>query len=117
FASAAHKLTDALRRRGVRPRLLPASIDAAASTSSPHDPPSRERKVSSLARSHERRQLAESVLGNCLFQLVQSWISRGEFERLSCAELLFRVGLPNKEVAAELGISEQSVANHKLFVL
>ncbi len=115
FAIAAHKLTDALRRRGVRPRLLPAFGDEDASGSP--EPTSRARKVSSLARSHERRQLADIVLGNCLAQLVQSWISRAEFERLKCAELLFGVGLPNKEAADRLGISEQSVANHKSFVL
>ena len=85
--------------------------------SSPEEPASRSRKVSSLARSHERRQLADEVLGQCLTQLVQSWISRAEFERLKCIELLFGVGLANKDVAERLGISEQSVANHKSFVV
>ncbi len=116
FAIAAHKLTDALRRRGVRPRLLPSFGDDDDPTS-PSEPASRARKVSSLARSHERRTLAERVLGDCLAQLVQTWISRAEFERLKCAELLFAVGLPNKDVAEQLGLSEQSVANHKSFVL
>lgn len=116
FAIAAHKLTDALRRRGVRPRLLP-SFGEEQDNSPSSEPPSRARKVSSLARSHERRTLAEKVLGDCLAQLVQTWISRAEFERLKCSELLFAVGLPNKDVAEQLGLSEQSVANHKAFVL
>lgn len=49
--------------------------------------------------------------------LVQSWYSRGEFERLKCVELLFVLGWSNKDVAEKLEISEQSVANHKSFVI
>lgn len=115
FSIAAHKLTDALRRRQIRPRLL-GSIDTSPADH-PAEPASRARKVSSLARSRERYQIAERVLGDALAQLVQTWISRAEFERLKCAELLFAVGLPNQEVAARLGLSEQSVANHKSFIL
>jgi len=111
FAITAHKLTDALRRRGVRPRLF---ADASSTTT---EPVSRSRKVSSLARSREQRQLADRVLGDCLSQLVQSWISRAEYERLMCSELLFLRGLPNKDVARTLNLSEQSVANHKAFVM
>lgn len=114
FSICAHKLTDALRRRGVRPRLLPQTA--------PDDDPaervvSRERKVSSLARSQERRHAAEHVLGDALQQLVSSWLSRGEFERLRCAELLFVAGRTNKIIARDLGLSEQAVANHKSFIL
>lgn len=112
FSIAAHKLTDALRRRGVRPRLL---ADAAGSAAA--DPLSRGRKVSSLASSQERHKIADRALGDCLSQLVQSWISRAEYERLMCSELLFLRGLPNKDVARTLKLSEQSVANHKAFVM
>ncbi|MBI1346869.1 sigma-70 family RNA polymerase sigma factor [bacterium] len=111
FSIAAHKLVDALRRRGVRPRLL------AETSTSAEDPLSRQRKVSSLARSQERRKLADRVLGDCLSQLVQTWISRAEYERLMCSELLFVRGLPNKEVALALDLSEQAVANHKAYVM
>jgi len=38
---------------------------------------------------------------------------RGEWDKLKCAELLFVRGLGNKEAAACLQISEQSVANQK----
>ena len=34
-----------------------------------------------------------------------------------CAELLFVRGLPNKEAATQLAISEQAVANHKFDIL
>ncbi len=114
FAITAHKLTDALRRRGVRPKLLPTTADNDANAL---EPASRARKVSSLARTQERRNIADRVLGDCLAQLIQTWISRAEFERLKCAELLFGSGLANKEVAHRLQITEHSVANHKSFIL
>lgn len=113
FSIAAHKLTDALRRRGVRPRLFAAlTVDEAAP-----DPVGRERKASSLAQSMERRVAREVVLQQCLQEWVSQWLSRGEYERLKCIELLFVVGLPNQEAARRLGISEQTVANHKAFVV
>jgi RNA polymerase sigma-70 factor (ECF subfamily) len=111
FSIASHKLIDALRRRGVRPRLLPTEAPGADAR------PGRERKASSLARSQERRVAQDRVLGDCLQQLVQQWISRGEFERLKCIELLFVVGCTNKEAAQRLDLSEQAVANHKSFVM
>lgn len=112
FAITSHKLTDALRRRGVRPRLM-----GEAATTDATEPVSRQRKVSSLAKSQERRKLADRVLGDSLSQLVRTWISRAEYERLMCSELLFLRGYPNKEVARTLSVSEQSVANHKAFVV
>lgn len=119
FAIAAHKLTDVLRRKGRRPALaLVVSDDSqgGASRARMH-PMGRERKASSMARSAERRVIEERVLGDCLRGLIQSWYSRGEFERLQCVELLFVLGWSNKDAAARLGLSEQSVANHKSFVV
>lgn len=114
FAIAAHKLTDALRRSGRRP-LLPLLI--ATESGSGHEPAGRDRKASSLARSAERNLVVERVLGDCMRGLIQSWFSRGEFERLKCVELLFVLGWSNKDVATKLGLSEQVVANHKSFVV
>ena len=114
FAIAAHKLTDAMRRTGRRPALsllLPTDSGRAA------EPVGPSRKASSMARSAERNMVVERVLGECMRGLVQSWYSRGEFERLKCVELLFSLGWTNKDVAAKLDISEQSVANHKSFVI
>ncbi len=119
FAIAAHKLTDVLRRKGRRPALaLVVSPDSTGGPSRAGAPPAgRERKASSMARSAERRVIEERVLGDCLRGLIQSWYSRGEFERLQCVELLFVLGWTNKDVASRLGLSEQTVANHKSFVL
>jgi len=115
FSIASHKLIDALRRRGVRPRLLaPRAPDSQEGFA---DRPGRDRKASSLARSREQRVAQERVLGDCLAQLVKQWISRGEFERLKCIELLFVGGWSNKDAAKLLSVSEQAVANHKSFVV
>lgn len=114
FAIAAHKLTDALRRCGRRPSL---PLFAASDSRGGAEPAARDRKASSLARSAERNLVVEKVLGDCMKGLIQSWLSRGEFERLKCVELLFSLGWSNKDVANRLEISEQSVANHKSFVV
>lgn len=119
FAIAAHKLTDALRRKGRRPT-MPLLVESSSHADSAHpttEPAGRERRASSLARSAERRVAEERVLGDCLRGLIHSWYSRGEFERLQCIEMLFVLGRSNKEVAAHLGLSEQAVANHKSFVV
>ena len=114
FAIAAHKLIDSLRRKGRRPSLPLFATDDSADK---HEPASRDRKASSMARSAERSVVEERVLGDCMRGLIQSWMSRGEFERLQCVELLFVLGWSNKDVAGQLGISEQAVANHKSFVV
>ena len=114
FAIVSHKLKDVLRQRGRRPML--SAWDNQDSTV-PFEPAGPARRASALARSAERHGAEDRLLTQTLRELVQSWYSRGEFERLACAELLFVMGWPNKQVAAELGISEQAVANHKQFVV
>ncbi len=115
FAIAAHKLTDALRREGRRPTIpLLAPTESKATAA---EPQANVRMASSIARSGERRNLEEKFLSDVLSDLIAGWKQRGEFERLMCMELLFVLGLPNKEVARRLKISEQAVANHKHFVV
>lgn len=115
FAIASHKLKDVLRQRGRRPVLMMGQAD---SDSGPlPEPAGHARRASALARSAEQHSAEERLLTQTLTDLVQSWYSRGELERLACAELLFVLGWPNKDAAAELGISEQAVANHKQFVV
>lgn len=114
FSIASHKLTDVLRRNGRRPAL---SLFLPRDSIPGIDPASKDRKASSLARSAERNLIVERVLGDAMRGLIQSWYSRGEFERLKSVELLFVLGWTNKAVAAKLGISEQAVANHKSFAI
>ena len=114
FAITAHKLTDVLRKTGRRPMF---SLFASSDSQAGDEPAGRHRKASSLARSQEHRVAQQQVLGNCLRELIRSWLSRGEFERLECIELLFVLGWSNKAVATRLGLSEQTVANHKDFTV
>jgi RNA polymerase sigma-70 factor (ECF subfamily) len=114
FSIAAHKLTDVLRRQGRRPTLPLVVHD---DSRSPPGPAARDRVPSSLVRSQERRTGEAERLDEQLRQLIQQWVARRDFERLKCIELLFVLGWSNKEVAGQLGISEQAVANHKHYVL
>lgn len=114
FSIAAHKLTDVLRRTGRRPYL---SLTADSGSQTGIEPVGRDRKASSMARSREHRTGQQRVLGECLRELIRTWFSRGEFERLECVELLFVLGWSNKDVSNQLGISEQAVANHKSYVV
>ena len=70
-----------------------------------------------MMRSREDRTAEQTVVGRCLSELVEQWLSSGELERLQCVELLFVLGWPNRDVATFMSISEQAVANHKYFVV
>ena len=109
FSIAAHKLTDHLRREGRRPT-LPL---AAGSTGNEWEPPDRARAVSSAMRSGERRGLEEGAIVEALNEQIERLRSRGEFQKLACLELLFVRGWANRDVAAKLDMSEQTVANFK----
>jgi RNA polymerase sigma-70 factor, ECF subfamily len=71
------------------------------------------RAASSIARSGERRQMEEKALVAALQEQVSRWKERGDWPKVKCAELLFVRGWANKDVAAELDMSEQQVANYK----
>lgn len=114
FSIAAHKLTDHLRREGRRPAL---NLGTTESDGGEWNVPGRERPVSSLARSGERRQLEEQAVIAALTAILDAWRRRGDWQRIMCAELLFVVGLPNKDVAQRLKLSEQQVANQKFELL
>lgn len=109
FSIAAHKLTDHLRREGRRPTLPLAG----ASSSNPWEPPDRARPVSSIMRSGERRGLEEAAIVESLTEQIERLRSRGEWQKLSCLELLFVRVWANRDVALQLGMTEQTVANFK----
>jgi RNA polymerase sigma-70 factor (ECF subfamily) len=114
FTICARKIIDVLRRSGRRPTL---SLEGATSDGSSSQFAGRSRVASSMARSRERRGNEESVLAECLSDLIRGWKQEGELERLKCIELLLVRGLSNKTAAEKLGITEQAVANHKHFVV
>ncbi len=111
FAICAYKLTDHLRREGRRPA-LPLSATS-KSSGGEWQLPGSDRRASSIVRSGERQDLEEEALAEALREQVDHWKKRGDLTKLKCIELLFVRGWPNKEVATELDISEQQVANFK----
>jgi len=111
FSICAHKLTDHLRREGRRPT-LPLSTGSTGSGGGWNLEGSL-RPASSIARSVERRSLEAEALAHGIADQVRRWKERGDWLKLQCIELIFVRGWLNKEVAVELKISEQQVANFK----
>ena len=109
FSIAAHKLTDHLRREGRRPTLPlatgPSGVD--------WEPPAGGRAVSSMMRSGERRGLEEAAVVQALEEQLERMRSRREWQKMGCLELLFVRGWANRDVAKQLDMSEQQVANFK----
>ncbi|WP_197452928.1 RNA polymerase sigma factor [Rosistilla oblonga] len=109
FSICAYKLTDHLRREGRRPAI---SFSATGSQGS-WDLAGTARPASSIARSGERRNLEETAVREALESQVKHWKQRGDWKKLRCLELLFVRGVGNKQVAEELNLNEQQVANYK----
>jgi len=110
FSMCAFKLTDHLRREGRRPTL---QMGASEDSSGGWHLTGSGRAASSIARSTERRKLEEEALISALREQVERWKEKGDWSKLKCIELLIVEGLPNKEVAERLNITEQQVANFK----
>src|SRR5262245_53634515 len=106
FTIAAHKLTDHLRRIGRHPlQNLPDSQEFFEKQMDSQS------GVSSLARSHERKDLESDALAKALAAVINEWKDAGEFVRIQVLELLFVKGWANKDVAGFLNVNEQQVAN------
>jgi RNA polymerase sigma-70 factor (ECF subfamily) len=110
FSIAAHKLTDHLRKQGRRPIDQFGSDDHGRPL---EEVPGGARPASSIARSGERREAEERLLTDSMGQLVREWLSKGDFDRLRCLELLIVKGWANKDVARYLNLTEQAVASYK----
>lgn len=110
FSICAFKLTDHLRREGRRPTL---QMGASEDSSGGWHLTGPGRAASSIARSTERRKLEEEALISALREQVERWKEKGDWTKLKCIELLIVEGVPNKEVAERLNITEQQVANFK----
>jgi RNA polymerase sigma-70 factor (ECF subfamily) len=109
FTIASHKLTDYLRRMGRHP-MHTASEGAGDVLHNQLDP---HKAASSMARSHERRELERQAVVRCLGTIVRQWQDKGDFQRLKVLEMLLVKGWANRDVAAFLKISEQQVANYR----
>ena len=109
FTIASYKLTDQLRRMGRHPMHHVSDSPGDILHQQLDDSPA----ASSVARSQERRDLETEAVGRCLGQLLRQWQERGDYLRIKVLELLLVKGLPNREVAALLKVSEQQVANYR----
>jgi RNA polymerase sigma-70 factor, ECF subfamily len=114
FTIAGYKLTDHFRKTGRR-----STVPFAGTESRPglENMPGTARPASSLMRSGERKSAEREVIQHALSDLIADWKSTRQWERLQCTELLFVLGWKNKDVADRLALSEQTVANHKAFVV
>lgn len=113
FSICAYKLTDHLRREGRRPAIS-LTQNSTDNSSSPWQIVSGHmRGASSIARSGERKNLEELAITDALQEQIAKWKERGDWAKLMCIELLFVVGMGNKEAAESLQITEQQVANFK----
>ena len=110
FTICAYKLTDHLRREGRRPAI---PMSSGSDSGTPWQFPGPGRPASSIARSDERKTIEADSISQILREQVDHWQQRGDWLRLKCIELLIVRGVANKKVAAELGITEQKVANYK----
>ena len=110
FSICAYKLTDHLRREGRRPAV---PLSTGSESGGDWQIAGSARPASSIARSGERRELEEQAIIRAVGDQVSRWKDRGDWVKLMCIELLFVRGWANKDVAVELGITEQQVANFK----
>lgn len=110
FSICAYKLTDHLRREGRRPSL---QMHSRSSTAGQIEPAGVERVASSIARSVERKALEEQAICDAIAEQIDRWKKTGAWVKLQVIELLFVLGRSNKDVADQLKISEQQVANYK----
>jgi RNA polymerase sigma-70 factor (ECF subfamily) len=109
FTIAAYKITDHLRRTGRRPALTGETAEERLA----EEADGSQRAASSVARSHERREIESAALARALKQIISQWRSKGEYQRVQVLELLFVKGWQNRDVAKFLKITEQQVANYR----
>ena len=113
FAILRHKLADHVRRapRGQREPLDTLGLDQASDEWLSADTPSRH------AEGQENLASQRAALVSGLRQWVEQCESQRRFTDLIVVEMLTVLGLRNKEVAADLGLTETGVAGVKFRVL
>lgn len=113
FAILRHKLSDHIRRQkpGRRQSLDTLELDDAPQAWLSTDTPS-----GHLA-GKENVAAQRQALVDCLRQYVQQCRAQRRFQELMVVEMLMVLGLRNKEVASDLGLTETAVAGIKFRVL
>lgn len=115
YAILRYKIQESLTRRRRAP-LAPSGFDADDDTPLPNEPADRE-TPSSVASRREAVRQARSVIAGVLRRLIEELRDRDKLDDLQAVELLFYVGLRNKEAADRLGRDEKSVAGVKFRAL
>jgi len=69
--------------------------------------------ASSIARSVERKRLEESAVQTAMEEQIRRWKEAENWTKLKAIELIIVRGWGNKQVARQLDLSEQQVANFK----
>lgn len=110
FSICAYKLTDHLRREGRRPSI---QMHGRSSTAGQIEPAGVDRVASSIARSVERKAIEEEAIRDAIAEQIERWKESGSWVKLQVIELIFVLGRSNKEIAEQLEITEQQVANYK----
>ena len=111
FSICAYKLTDHLRREGRRPTI---QMHGRSSTGAGQiEPVGGDRMASSIARSVERKVIEEQAVRDAIAEQIDRWKTGAGWAKLQVIELLFVLGRSNKDVAAQLNLTEQQVANYK----
>jgi RNA polymerase sigma-70 factor, ECF subfamily len=110
FTIAKNKVTDHLRREGRRPAGTGAEEQL-------NEKAGGQRAASSIARSREDREKEQSLLHRVLSRMIQEWKQKEDFLKLEVMELLFVKGWANYQVAKQLGIPDQQVANIRFAAL
>ena len=110
FSICAYKLTDHLRREGRRPSI---QMHRRSSGEGQLEPEGTARVASSIARSAERKRLEEDAVREAIAEQIDRWKQGDGWAKLKAIELIFVRGVSNKEIASELNLSEQQVANYK----
>ncbi len=110
FSICAYKLTDHLRREGRRPAL---QLHGRSSSAGDFELKGSARVASSIARSVERKRIEEQAIRDAMQEQIDRWKQSGNWIKLQAIELLIVRGWGNKQVAEQLDLSEQQVANYK----
>lgn len=115
FTIASHKLIDQFRKQGRRKTEQISATDSGSGGW--NEIPDDLRQVSSLLHSQQRREEEHERLKLILGEMIQDWTRKSDYDRIKCIELIFVKGMPNKEVASLLNMTETGVAGIKFQIL
>ncbi len=109
FTICRYRLIDHFKKTGRRNVVSMTTDDSQQQI----DLPAGDRSVSTLFRSGERRQAEHEALLQILEKEVSLLVESEAWVKLSCLELIFVSGTPNKEIAELLELTQQQVASFK----